>query len=150
MSDFWFDETNSGFDQLVSDIREVDKKNNLMFKRICKDVFRKSHAKLVSQNNLDTGTKMLGVCIASAIKKASNRYEKGYFEKSVQKLNSRNNIPTYSDMVMANHILDGAVFAFAVKLLKILYMHGLSEAISSALRVEVVTVDILDSYPKPL
>jgi len=127
-----FDETMGRFDLIVSDMNDVNKKNDAMFRKICKEVFQKSYTKLKLKNNLDAGSKMLGIGIASVIKMASKRYEKGFFEKSIQKLNHQDNIPSYSDMVMINHILKDDEFAFAVKLLKIQYNYGLAEAISSA------------------
>ena len=126
-----FDETIKRFDLIVSNMNDANKKNNAMFRKICKEVFQKSYTKLKLQNNLGSGVKMLGIGIASVIKMASNRYEKGFFEKSVQKLNYQDNILSYSDIVMINHILKDGEFAFVVKLLKIQYYYGLIEAISS-------------------
>ena len=62
---------------------------------------------------------------------ASKQYEQGFFKKSVQKLNHRDGIPSYSDMILINSILEDAEFAVVVKLLKIQHNYGLAEAISS-------------------
>ena len=126
-----FDETMKGFDLIVSTMNDANKKNNTMFRTLCKEVFKKSYAKLESQKNLDTCGKMLGIGIASVIKMAGKQYEKGFFKKSVQKLNHQDGIPSYADMLLINSILEDTEFAFVVKLLKIQRKYGLIEAISS-------------------
>lgn len=131
MHELSFDKTMGIFDLIVSDMNDADKKNDILFRRICKEVFQKSYTKLKLKNNLNTGAKMLGVGITSLLQMASKKYEKGFFEKSVQKLNPQNNIPSYSDMSILNHNLEDGDFAFVVKLLKIQYDYGIIEAISS-------------------
>jgi len=125
-----FDETMKRFDQIVSDMNDVNKKNNTMFRRICKEIFQQSYSKLVFQNNLDISAKMLGVGIISVIKKARGQYITGSFAKSVKKLNHQTNVFTYSDLEKINHFLEMAEFAFVVKLLKIQYTYGLNRTVS--------------------
>jgi len=121
----------NGLDLIVSSMNDANNRNNTMFRTLCKEVFKKSYAKLESQKNLDTCGKMLGIGIASVIKMAGKQYEKGFFKKSVQKLNYQDDIPSYSNMLLINSILEDAEFAFVVKLLKIQRKYGLIEAISS-------------------
>jgi len=121
----------NGLDLIVSSMNDANNRNNTMFRTLCKEVFKKSYAKLETQKNLDTCGKMLGIGIASVIKMAGKQYEKGFFKKSVQKLNYQDGILSYSDMVLINSILEDAEFVFVVKLLKILRKYGLVKAFSS-------------------
>lgn len=126
-----FDKTLNGLDLIVSSMNDANNRNNTMFRTLCKEVFKKSYAKLESQKNLDACGKILGIGIVSVIKLAGKQYEKGFFKKSVQKLNYHDGILSYSDMVQINSILEDAEFAFVVKLLKILRKYGLVKAFSS-------------------
>jgi len=126
-----FDETIKGFDLIVSDMNDANKKNNTLFRRVCKEVFRKSYAEFKFQNNLNAGEIMLGVGIASVIKLAQGRYKKGSFTKSFKKLNHQTNVFTCSDLKKINHFLEISEFAFVVKLLKTQYNFGLNTTISS-------------------
>ena len=130
MHELSFDKTVHGFDLIVSVMNDANKKNDTMFRRICKEVFQKSYSKLEFQNNLDVGAKMMGVGIASVIKKAQGRYKKGSFAKSFRKLNHQTNVVTYSNLHKINQFLETSEFVFVVKLLKIQYNYGLHKAIS--------------------
>jgi len=126
-----FDETIKGFNLIVSSMNDANKKNNTLFRRICKEVFQKSYSELEFQNNLNAGAKMAGVGIASAIKMVQGRYKKGSFTKSFKKLNHQTNVFTCSDLKKINHFLEISEFAFVVKLLKTQYNYGLNTTISS-------------------
>ena len=130
MRELSFDETVNGFDLIVSVMNDANKKNDIMFRRICKEVFQKSYSKLEFQNNLVVGAKMMGVGIASVIKKTQGRYKKGSFAKSFRKLNHQTNVVTYSNLHKINQFLETSEFVFVVKLLKIQYNYGLYKAIS--------------------
>ena len=125
-----FDETLKGFDMTVSSMSDAEKKNDLMFREICKKIFQKSYSKLEIQNNLNVGAKIAGAGIGSIIKKAQGRYKKGSFKKSYKKLYNQTNIPTFSDLEKINHFLDTSEFIFVTKLLKIQYNYGLNSVIS--------------------
>ena len=130
MRELSFDKTVNGFDLIVSVMNDANKKNDIMFRRICKEVFQKSYSKLEFQNNLVVGAKMMGVGIASVIKKTQGRYKKGSFAKSFRKLNHQTNVVTYSNLHKINQFLETSEFVFVVKLLKIQYNYGLYKAIS--------------------
>ena len=125
-----FEKTMRKFDLIVSDMNDANKNNNIMFRRVCKEVFQKSYSKLEIQNNFNIGRKMLRVGTASAIKMARGRYKKGSFGKSFKKLNNQTNTPTYSDLKKINRFLDTSEFIFVTKLLKIQYNYGLNGVIS--------------------
>lgn len=130
MCELSFDKTVNGFDLIVSVMNDANKKNDIMFRRICKEVFQKSFSKIEFQNNLDAGAKMVGVGIASAIQMARGRYKKGSFTKSFRKLNHQTNVVTYSNLNKINQFLKTSEFVSVVKLLKIQYNYGLHKTIS--------------------
>ena len=130
MCELSFDKTVNGFDLIVSVMNDANKKNDILFRRICKEVFQKSFSKIEIQNNLDAGAKMVGVGIASAIQIARGRYKKGSFTKSFRKLNHQTNVVTYSNLHKINQFLKTSKFVSVVKLLKIQYNYGLHKAIS--------------------
>ena len=130
MRELSFDETVNGFDLIISVMNDANKKNDIMFRRICKEVFQKSFSKIEFQNNLDAGAKMVGVGIASAIQMARGRYKKGSFTKSFRKLNHQTNVVTYSNLHKINQFLKTSKFVSVVKLLKIQYNYGLHKTIS--------------------
>ena len=115
---------------IVSSMSDAEKKNDLMFREICKKVFQKSYSKLEIQNNLNVGARILGAKIGFAIKMAGKQYKKDSFAKSFKKLNNQTNTPTYSDLKKINHFLDTFEFIFVTKLLKIQYNYGLNSVIS--------------------
>lgn len=130
MSELSFDETIKKFDLIVSDMNNANKKNNLFFRRICKEVFQKSYYKLEFENNFDVGAKLAATGLASAIKKIQGRYKKGSFVKSFQKLNNQTNVAILSDLQKINNFIDTSEFSFVVKLLRIQYKYGLKRTIS--------------------
>ena len=133
MSKLSFDDTLKRFDLIVSSRSETDKKNNLMYRRICKEVFKKSYSNFQFHNTINVGINFAAAGIVSAIN--SRRKNKKYsFEKSFKKLNSQNHVITYSDLHKINCFLDKSEFALVLKLLKIQYKYGLNEAISSILK----------------
>jgi len=127
MHNLSFDGTLKEFDLIISNMSDADKKNDIMFRRICKEVFQKSYSNIKFQNNLDIGIR---VGIGSIIKKSQGRYKKGSFAKSFRKLDHQINTPTFSDLKNINHFLEKSEFVLVVKLLKIQYNYGLKEAIS--------------------
>ena len=80
MHELSFDKTINDFDLIVSSTNNANNKNNTMFRNFCKEVFQKSYVTLESQNNLDTGAKMLGIGIASVIKWPANNMNKGFLK----------------------------------------------------------------------
>ena len=130
MRELSFDKTVNGFYLIVLVMNDANKKNDIMFRRICKEVFQKSFSKIEFQNNLDAGTKMVGVGIASAIQMARGRYKKGSFTKSFRKLNHQTHVITYSNLHKINQFLKTSEFVSVVKLLKIQYNYGLHKTIS--------------------
>lgn len=129
MNNFSFDETIKQFDLIVSCMNDANKKNNTMFRKICKEIFQKSYSKLKSKNDLTIGSKILGVGIASVIKMANKQYERGSFEKSVQKLNHQDSIPSYFDMVQFYRVLENSAFFMLLKLLKTQNDYGLIQSV---------------------
>jgi len=125
-----FDETMKRFDLIVSDMNDANKKNNTMFRRICKEVFQKSYAEFRIQNNLNIGGKMAGTGIVSVIQKARGQYKEGSFVKSFKKLNHKTSVFTYSDLNKINNFLQIAEFVFVVRLLKIQHNYGLNSSVS--------------------
>ncbi|KFM15854.1 hypothetical protein SCCGRSA3_01946 [Marine Group I thaumarchaeote SCGC RSA3] len=134
MHELSFDKTTKRFDLIVLDMNDANKKNNLMFRRICKEVFQKSFSKIEFQNNLDAGAKMAGVGIVSAIQMARGKYKEGSFVKSFRKLNNQTSIVSYSDLNKVNQFLKTSDFTLVVKLLKLQYNYGLIKAISVILK----------------
>lgn len=118
------------FDLIVSNMNYANKKNNTLFRRICKESFKKSYSELEIQNNLDVGAKMLGVGIISAIKMARGRHKKDSFAKSIKKLNHQTNVLTYSDLEKINYFLEISEFAFVIKLLKTQYNYDLNASVA--------------------
>jgi len=133
MYDLSFDKTLKGFDMIVSIMNEADKKNDLMFREICKEVIKKSYSKLEIHTTLNIGGNIVGVGIGSAIKMAFGQYKKGSFKKSSKKLYNQTIIPAYSDLEKINYFLDTSEFIFVTKLLKIQYKYGLRRTISSVI-----------------
>ena len=150
MGELSFDKTIDRFDLIISDMNDADKKNNLMFRRVCKEVFQKSYSKLEIKNNLNIGKKMAAVGVSSAIKIVQRRYKKGSFTKLSKKLNHQTNVFTYSDLKKINRFLEISEFALVVKLLKTQYNYGLDEAVSSihfTLNLSTITcVNLDDSF----
>ena len=130
MGKFSIDETIKRFDLIVSDMNEANIKNDIMFRRTCKEIFQKSYSKIDLQNNLNAVTKMAVVGVISAYKKAKGQYKKGSFAKSFVKLNSSSTI-AYSDLNKVNQFLKISGFVSVVKLLKIQHNYGFNKAIFS-------------------
>ena len=133
MSKLSFDDTLKRFDLIVSSRSETDKKNNLMYRRICKEVFKKSYSNFQFHNTINVGINFAAAGIVSAIN-SRRKNKKHSFEKSFRKLNSQNHVITYSDLHKINCFLDKSEFALVLKLLKIQHKYGLNEAISSILK----------------
>ncbi|PBO84224.1 MAG: hypothetical protein COA77_10490 [Thaumarchaeota archaeon] len=130
MSKLSFDDTLRRFDLIVSNRSETDKKNNLMYRRICREVFKKLYSNFQFHNTINVGVNFAAAGIVSAIN--SKRKNKKYsFAKSFRKLNSKNYVITYSDLHKISCFLDKSEFVLVLKLLKIQYKYGLNEAISS-------------------
>ena len=126
-----FDETMKRSDLIVSNMNEAGTKNNIMFRRICREIFQKSYSKLDFKNNLNVVTKTAIVGAISAYKKAKGQYNKGSFTKSFRKLNFSSALLTYSDLNKVDQFLKISEFTLVIKLLKIQYNYGLNKAISS-------------------
>ena len=133
MSKLSFDDTLRRFDLIVSSRSETDKKNNLMYRRICKEVFKKSYSNFQFHNTINVGINFAAAGIVSAINSVRGRNKENSFTKLFRKLNSQNHDITYSDLHKINCFLDKSKFALVLKLLKIQYKYGLNEAISSIL-----------------
>lgn len=131
MSKLSFDDTLRRFDLIVSSRSETDKKNNLMYRRICREVFKKSYSNFQFHNTINVGVNLAAAGIVSAISSVRGRNKENSFVKSFRKLNSQNHVITYSDLDEINCFLDKSEFALVLKLLKIQYKYGLNEAISS-------------------
>ena len=126
-----FDDTLRKFDLIISSRSETDKKNNLMYRRICREVFKKSYSNLQFHNTINVGVNLAAATIVSAINSVRGRNKENSFAKSFRKLNSQNHDITYSDLHKINCFLDKSEFALVLKLLKIQYKYGFNEAISS-------------------
>lgn len=131
MSKLSFDDTLRRFDLIISSRSETDKKNNLMYRRICREVFKKSYSNFQFHNTINVGVNLAAAGIVSAISSVRGRNKENSFVKSFRKLNSQNHVITYSDLDEINCFLDKSEFALVLKLLKIQYKYGLNEAISS-------------------
>lgn len=129
-----FIETMNEFNLITSSMDNANKKNDILFRKISKEVFQKSYSKLEIQIHLNTGAKIAGVGIVSAIKMARGQYTKGSFAKSFKKLHHHNAVFTYSDLKQINYFLDTSEFLFVAKLLKIQYNYGLNKTISIILK----------------
>ena len=86
MSKLSFDDTLKRFDLIVSSRSETDKKNNLMYRRICKEVFKKSYSNFQFHNTINVGINFAAAGIVSAIN-SRRKNKKHSFEKSFRKLN---------------------------------------------------------------
>lgn len=133
MSKLSFDHTLRRFDLIVSSRSETNKKNNLMYRRICKEVFKKSYSNFQFHNTINIGVNLAAAGIVSVINSARGKNKENSFAKSFRKLNSQNYDITYSDLHKINCFLDKSEFALVLKLLKIQYKYGFNEAISSIL-----------------
>ena len=132
MNKLSFDDTLRRFDLIVSSRNDTDKKNNLMYRRICKEVFKKSYSNFQFHNTINVGVNFAAAGIVSTIN-IRRKNKKYSFTKSFKKLNSQNHVITYSDLNTINCFLDKSEFVLVLKLLKIQYKYGLNEAISSIL-----------------
>ena len=126
-----FDKSINKFELIISKMSAVDKKNNLQFRIVCRQVFQKSFSEYHSKTTLKNGAKLLGVGIGAAIKNARGKHVQKNFAKSSKKTNYQNHSIDYSDMSKVYEFIRTSEFSLVVKLLKIQHNYGLSEAISS-------------------
>ncbi len=125
-----FDKTIERFDLIISDMNDAERENNLMFRRICKEIFQKAYSDIQFQKHQDIIDKKFHMGITCIIKNARGHYKKSSLRKSFRKLNSQNHVITYSDLHKINLFLRTSEFTLVLKLLKIQYKYGLNEAIS--------------------
>lgn len=129
MHSFYFDKSLERFDQIISDMSDANKKNDLMLRHVCKQIFQKSFSKLESQQTLESGGHLAGIGVVSLIKKVKGTYKEGTFSKSFKKLTSQTDVFSYSDLKKINEFLNNCEIQQAIKLLRIQYDLGIKEAL---------------------
>lgn len=103
---------------VYTEIVSTKKNNDVSFRRISKEIFSKSFSEMDFHNSLEIGSKMLGVGIVHAIRKAKGKYKAGSFAKSFNEINSHAGHATSADLRMVLKFLDDAKFDTVLKLLK--------------------------------
>ena len=69
MASFTLESTIKEFNLLIVIARESNDKNDLMFRRICKEIFRKSYSNLKFQNNGDNAPTLTKIVIIKLLLK---------------------------------------------------------------------------------
>lgn len=131
MGRFSFDDTIKQFDLIVSDMNESNVKNDVMFRRTCREIFQKSYSKFDLDNSLSTVTTLLVGKVISACQKSKESNNNVLHAKLFRKLNSSSVTTSYSDLGKINQFLKTSKFTLVVKLLKIQYDHGFRKAVFS-------------------
>ena len=97
-------------------IVSAKKNNDISFRRISKEILSKSFSEIDFHDSLETSSKMLGVGIVHAIKKAKGKYKAGSFAKSFNNISHADRV-TSSDLRMVLKFIDGAELDAVLKLL---------------------------------
>lgn len=112
-------------------MNESNVKNDVMFRRTCREIFQKSYSKFDLDSSLSNVTTLLVGKVISACQKSKTQNNNVVRAKSFRKLNLSSVTISYSDLGKINQFLKTSEFTLVVKLLKIQYDHGFRKAVFS-------------------